>query len=446
MFRACITFAMLCVVGVLAQDDTAGAGAAAAAPGGEATFISVGDWGGHALKEDDYPQNTLAVALQMKKSAAALKVPFVIGTGDNFYWCGLQNTSDYQVKVDFVEPYLGESSPLAVPWYHVLGNHEYGYNVQAQLDLTNLISEWHLPQRYYTQRLRLGGQYLNFIFLDSSPCVNEYRGTDRSRYDPCGTQYPTCSISGGSDPFEGQCHFHENIMTQDCGAQFEWFKKQIAAVPSGEWKIVVAHHPVDEMDFADFTDVVLNGGVDLYLNGHAHTLTHYSFGPESPFFVTTGAGAMVDTADQWGGSPAKNRTYAKVHALPVEPALAGGQQYKQIWNQRVAGFTTHTLSTDGNTMTTKFISYSGQVVHQFDVVKGTRPSPPPGPPTPPPAPPSPPPSPAGHCCYYKDPTNGCVKGQTCCSDEGRSYTERTCGEKYGQKHNCAWDGTRCVVG
>ena len=71
--------------------------AAVAAAAGEASFVSVGDWGGHALKEDDYAQNTLAVAAQMKTTAKALGAQFVIGTGDNFYWCGIQNTSDYQV-------------------------------------------------------------------------------------------------------------------------------------------------------------------------------------------------------------------------------------------------------------------------------------------------------------------------------------------------------------
>ena len=53
-----------------------------------------------------------------------------------------------------------------------------------------------------------------------------------------GTEYPTCSQKDPSDPnddFEGECKFHENIMTQDCGTQFTWFKKALAAVPSSDW-------------------------------------------------------------------------------------------------------------------------------------------------------------------------------------------------------------------
>ena len=36
-------------------------------------------------------------------------------------------------------------------------------------------------------------------------CVTAYRSTSSAGYDPCGTEYPTCSISGGKDPFEGPC-------------------------------------------------------------------------------------------------------------------------------------------------------------------------------------------------------------------------------------------------
>jgi predicted MPP superfamily phosphohydrolase len=70
------------------------------------------------------------VAVQMSKTVAALGSKFVVNTGDNFYWCGLQNTSDFQVKADWLDPY-GKHGLLDLPWYGVLGNHEYGYNVQA---------------------------------------------------------------------------------------------------------------------------------------------------------------------------------------------------------------------------------------------------------------------------------------------------------------------------
>lgn len=180
-----------------------------------------------------------------------------------------------------------------------------------------------------------------------------------------------------------------------------------------------------------------------YLNGHAHTLTHYGFGQDSGYFVTTGAGAMVNTADQWGGSVAKDRTYNKVHGLPVAPVNL--KTYQQIWNQRVAGFTTHTLSADGKSLKTDFVTYDGETVHTFTVQKGGSGPSPPSPPAPSPSPPPPSPSPLpSSCCYYD--AKQCTKGQVCCTESGKSYTQSSCEGVYGQRHHCAWAGGECIAG
>ena len=55
---------------------------------------------------------------------------------------------------------------VKVPWYGVLGNHEYGYNVSAQLDLTNSYPNWVMPDRYYVKRVQLSSSnHLTMIFL-----------------------------------------------------------------------------------------------------------------------------------------------------------------------------------------------------------------------------------------------------------------------------------------
>ena len=41
---------------------------------------------------------------------------FIIGTGDNFYWCGLQNTSDYQIAADWCTNFdINHDSSLTHP-------------------------------------------------------------------------------------------------------------------------------------------------------------------------------------------------------------------------------------------------------------------------------------------------------------------------------------------
>jgi hypothetical protein len=147
-------------------------------------------------------------------------------------------------------------------------------------------------------------------------------------------------------------------------------------------------------------------GFDLYLNGHVHTLTQYTI-DNAGAYVTSGAGAMVDTPDQtstermrakkrgedWSG-PAHGRGSAAGSGLkgssggppPPPPdddhkpsddnggsddgGSSSSHSYQSVWNEKVAGFTLHTFSDDLSTLTTDFIDYSGEVLHSFTVEKG----------------------------------------------------------------------------
>ena len=147
-----------------------------------------GDWGGAALGEQD-KHNVYAVSLEMAKTALSHNAQFIINTGDNFYWCGIQNTSDYQIDVDFVQPYREAS--LQIPWYSALGNHEYGYNVSAQIEYSQLNDIWVLDDRYYSRRILLdepSDTYMSLVVIDSSPCVQDYVSDDPSYWDPCGSE------------------------------------------------------------------------------------------------------------------------------------------------------------------------------------------------------------------------------------------------------------------
>ena len=74
-------------------------------------------------------------------------------------------------QADWVAPYLGHSS-LNKKWYGVLGNHEYGYNVQAVLDISKQYPNWVMPARYFSERVLVSGTtYMTMIFIDTSPYV-----------------------------------------------------------------------------------------------------------------------------------------------------------------------------------------------------------------------------------------------------------------------------------
>lgn len=267
----------------------------------------------------------------------------------------------------------------------MLGNHDYAYSPQSQVDYSRVNSQWVMPSRYYTKRKLLGnGIYASFIFLDTSPCVKEYRATDQSKWDPCGTKMPTCSLSDSNDDFEGTCNMHGEVMKQSCSTQFTWFKAKLAAVPVSDWLIVVGHHPIDEVNVADFTSALRKRGFSIYFNGHTHTLTQYTV-KGSGAYVTSGAGSMVASADQTTAASLRKLVETEpeeaLNQLWIDRALSYWRPYHsyrgarysrtsvtgvaQVWNQKVAGFTLSTFSADFQSLTTQFISTSGSVVHSF---------------------------------------------------------------------------------
>lgn len=327
------------------------------------SFASIGDWGGASISTspDDYHRlNELAVAKQLGKTMGDVDAKFVINTGDNFYYCGVKGITDEQFKTDFENVFTDKST--FVPWYGVLGNHDYAFNPTAQFNYTSPNNDrWQLPSYYYTKRILLGGaQYATFIFIDSNPCIAAYRGSDPKGWDPCSGDFgDECAESPGD-----KCDFHDHIMTQDCSAQLAWFKKELAAVDENDWLFVVGHHEADQIDVEDFTAEMLSSKMRLYLNGHTHALKHYHIDSRTDIdWFTTGAGCMVHTKDQ----------------DTCTSALCGVQTKhtaKEIYYGRLNGFTVHTFSDDFSSLTTNAFDVNGKVVHTFVTAKsGSEPAP-----------------------------------------------------------------------
>ena len=261
--------------------------------------------GGAAL-EDYHETDQLAVAKQLTATAAAIKAQFVVNTGDNFYYYGVKSVNDPQWQKTFENVFVGDS--LMIPWYGVLGNHDYGFNPESQLHYKSPNNDrWQMPARYYTKRIQIGstGSFVSLIALDSSPCMQDYRGTDKSKWDPCGSDYP-----GPSD-----CRFHQNVLNQSCAEQYNWLKKVMPTIPKDDWRIVVNHAPADELDVNDLTSVLQDAGFDLYLNGHTHVLKYYQI-DGSGAYVTTGAGCMVEVSGK-GSHKEKRKENKSRKGLPA---------------------------------------------------------------------------------------------------------------------------------
>lgn len=71
----------------------------------------------------------------------------MISTGDNFYESGVDSISDDKWQTTFEAIY--DAPALQVPWYAVLGNHDYGGSAQAQIDYSKKSRRWTMPDRYF---------------------------------------------------------------------------------------------------------------------------------------------------------------------------------------------------------------------------------------------------------------------------------------------------------
>ena len=123
-------------------------------------------------------------------------VDFVVNTGDNFYENGIQTPDASKVRTRWYNVY-NRGSLLEVPWYGVLGNHDYKGNPDAQFTINDAkeYQSWKLPQRGYRKIIGKHTAWVMsdamtyywiifvlfcvenvlFVFVDTTPLMNFYR-------------------------------------------------------------------------------------------------------------------------------------------------------------------------------------------------------------------------------------------------------------------------------
>jgi acid phosphatase len=226
-------------------------------------FLIIGDWGRKGTP------GQLAVADGMSRVAEQLKSRFVVTTGDNFY-DGVTNLYDAHWQESYEAVY--NSPPLQIPWYVVLGNHDYQGCVQAQLDYVCLSERWRLPARYYAVEEAIDATASALlVFLDTSPFL--------SSYQPNGPEYI------------------ESLRGQDPEPQLTWLQPTLAA-SKATWKLVFGHHPIysaspyhgDTLELRHRLLPILQAHhVQAYICGHEHDLQHLA--ADGVDYFVSGAGA-----------------------------------------------------------------------------------------------------------------------------------------------------------
>lgn len=228
------------------------------------SFLTFGDWGRRGQRDQ------LDVAKQMGLAGTALRVPFVVSLGDNFYDYGVASTDDRHWKESFEDVYVAPS--LQVPWNVILGNHDYRGNCQAQIDYSSRSSRWRMPARYFSRTENIpGGKSILMVYTDTSPFLKAY----------------------AKDWLMGP-----NVRSQDAARQLEWIDRTLAE-SKADWKIVLGHHPIysggehgDTPELiGSFLPLFRRHGVHVYFNGHDHDLQHQEAG--GIHFFCVGAGSTV---------------------------------------------------------------------------------------------------------------------------------------------------------
>jgi subtilase family serine protease len=209
---------------------------------GAVRFAALGDTG-----TGDAGQYAGAAALQAK--CARSGCDFVALLGDNIYSSGVTSVSDPQFNTKFEQPY----AQIDVPFYVVLGNHDYGgggignefYKGQFQVDYTAVSSKWRMPGAYYSV---VSGE-IELFGLDTNM---QLYGLDQQQRADVG----------------------------------DWLDRSTAA-----WKIALGHHPYrsngahgnagsyhskegvpDGAGIKAFMEDIVCGRADLLLSGHDHNL------------------------------------------------------------------------------------------------------------------------------------------------------------------------------
>lgn len=195
-------------------------------------FLAIGDTG---QARPDRPR----VIDALDATAGQARHAFVLMLGDNFYQDGVAGAGDPHWAKHFETAFLGAN--LDLPFYAILGNHDYRGNIQCQVESTGRVPRWNMPSFYYRKRLAVDADTdLDLFALDTE------------------------SLREGGREAESQLRWLEAALDSSDAA----------------WKFAAGHHPIrsggSHGDCArlarDLEPLFARYGLQMYLSGHDHDL------------------------------------------------------------------------------------------------------------------------------------------------------------------------------
>jgi hypothetical protein len=211
-------------------------------------FIIANDLG----KNGYYDQKP--VAEMMGEVAQRSGSGFVAAIGDVHHFYGVRSVHDPLWLTNFELIY---SHPeLMIPWYPVLGNHEYRGNTVAVIDYSSVSRRWQMPARYYSKKFDISDStQVLLVFIDTTPLIDRYRNDAK----------------------------YADANKENFDTQLKWID-EVLAKSNAKWKIVLGHHPiftgttksdVEQIDLQKRLKPILDKNkVDIYVCGHIHNFQH----------------------------------------------------------------------------------------------------------------------------------------------------------------------------
>jgi len=202
-------------------------------------LLVVGDWGTGGAGARRVGKAMTAVYEEHGATA-------VLSTGDNIYPSGVSSVDDPQWDSKFER--IFPASELPLPFWAVLGNHDYRKNPDAQVEYTGRklkdgsITRWHMPGRWWTTVFSSPNDAVSVRVVGVDTQVLILSGANRTRH-------------------------------------LAWIDSVLAASKE-RWIIVMGHHPVySHGHYGDHAGMkrhvaplLEKHGVHAYLNGHEHDL------------------------------------------------------------------------------------------------------------------------------------------------------------------------------
>mmetsp|Transcript_131083 Transcript_131083/g.261555 ORF Transcript_131083/g.261555 Transcript_131083/m.261555 type:complete len:643 (+) Transcript_131083:121-2049(+) len=269
------------------------------------SFLVIGDWGFDAHSHGANlrsPTCQHLVGDAMDQEMGKLSdVKFIVNVGDSFYPDGVSSKSDPQWDAKWRNFYSKQLQ--SVPWYSVMGNHDYHHDpaacsdkvsdgAQINGDIKDL-STFYMPD--FNWHLEHPELQLEVVALD----LNNYEG----RINSAGSFFPDCQYT----PCEKSCKDRVRKRSKDA---FKFVKERIDQ-STAKNLLIFSHYPVDHFQMrnvadesAHFLDTLIASKTHIeYFGGHRHNvdqtiLGNSSIAPHNFWLSGGGGGWSCDGSSQ----------------------------------------------------------------------------------------------------------------------------------------------------